>query len=138
MAGATPWLGAPYPVGTDPVTSGDNVMQAIAEFLEGTAWVYPALLNGWTTQPMPHTLGYRRDGVGNVHIVGDVTIGTVTMPAFTLPVGYRPVANSTGFAPDILTGNSATWAVATSGTLTGSLPGARYQLDIVFSTKPRT
>jgi len=136
MGGVTPWLGIPYPIGTDRVSDGDNAIRALAEFAEGTEWVAPALLNGFTTGTPP--VAYRKDGVGNVHIQGPVSHTGNPAPSyvFVLPVGFRP---ATGFniASANLVGGIGGYGVLMTGEVTVSpLPGT-YLVNMVFSTRPR-
>ena len=54
-------------------------------------WIAPTLLNGWVnwdSTNMP--AGYVKDELGFVHLRGFIKNGSLGVPAFYLPVGYRP------------------------------------------------
>ncbi|SDJ76086.1 hypothetical protein [Paenibacillus naphthalenovorans] len=53
-------------------------------------WITPTLLNGWVKSDSVVT-GYLKDGIGFVHIQIEIKNGTVSVPAFYLPTGYRPL-----------------------------------------------
>jgi hypothetical protein len=56
-------------------------------------WVTPSLLNSWVYYGAPYnTPGFYRDAIGTVHLRGMIKNGTLAAAAFTLPSGYRPVA----------------------------------------------
>jgi len=51
----------------------------------------PAFTNSWANYGAPfNTAGFWKDSSGVVHLRGLITGGTVSVPIFTLPVGYRP------------------------------------------------
>ena len=53
----------------------------------------PALLNGWVNFGGGYNnAGFYKDRQGIVHLRGLLKSGTLTLPAFVLPAGYRPVA----------------------------------------------
>ena len=55
------------------------------------AWIAPVLLNSWANFGGGcNPAGYFKDSLGMVHLQGMIKGGTVTNPAFVLPVGYRP------------------------------------------------
>lgn len=53
------------------------------------AWITPTLINGFSSYSN-NTMQYMKDSIGFVHIEGTLTGGTPGLPAFTLPIGYRP------------------------------------------------
>lgn len=57
------------------------------------SWIALTLANNWVEY---NTSGYgvasyRKDEFGTVHVRAMLTNGTIGVPAFTLPVGYRPI-----------------------------------------------
>lgn len=55
----------------------------------------PAFLNSWVNYgPGYDVVGFRKDPFGRVHLRGLLKGGTTGNPVFTLPVGYRPPAQS--------------------------------------------
>lgn len=53
----------------------------------------PTFTNGWTDFGGSHRgAGYMKDASGFVHVCGLIKSGTMGLPCFTLPVGYRPGA----------------------------------------------
>jgi hypothetical protein len=70
-----------------------------------TAWVAPALLNGWTQQGGGYTkIGYRKIG-DIVYLRGNVASGGTTgSPVFILPVEFRPPDPVNEFASETWTG----------------------------------
>lgn len=67
----TPVLGIPYPIGTDRVTDGDNVMQAIAEFLD-TKWAFGSCSQMDTGPGVNGTMWYAQ--CSQVGVAGGVTV----------------------------------------------------------------
>jgi len=60
-------------------------------------WIAPTFLNGWINYENGYNpAGYFKDINGVVHIRGLVRDGSVDVPIFSLPSGYRP-QNSEGF-----------------------------------------
>jgi hypothetical protein len=47
--------------------------------------------NSWSNAPADTAAAFRKDAFGRVYIRGLIQSGTVGQPAFTLPVGYRPI-----------------------------------------------
>ncbi len=135
MPATTPKLALPYPLGTDPVQRGDDDIRALALALDGTTWVDLPLINSWTATTGALTPQYRRDGVGNVHLRGNIQNGVAA--AFgQLPAGFRPTQDLTIAAPGNAVGSVGILAVLTTGDLTlankvGTAPG--FALHIVFS-----
>jgi len=57
------------------------------------AWVAPTLTNSWVNYASGfNAAGYFKDSLGVVHMHGMIKNGTMGAAAFTLPVGYRPLA----------------------------------------------
>lgn len=52
------------------------------------AWITPTLIGGWVTDSFAPQ--YMKDEMGFVHFRGMMKGGTMTSPAFVLPLGYRP------------------------------------------------
>ena len=121
MAGVSPIFGLPYPTATAAFPMGDNAVRALAERLDGTAWVAPVLGAGWATGTGTGTiLVYRKDGVGNVHIQGWLGFPgaqPVGVPAFVLPTSFRPPRIISGAVQDLAQAAHAFggWSVLTSG-----------------------
>jgi len=54
----------------------------------------PAFQNGWTNFGGGYsTMAFAKDSAGFVHLKGTMSAGTFSVPAFTLPAGYRPAQN---------------------------------------------
>lgn len=67
----------------------EDVMGAV--YMPGTAWTAPTLVNSWVNYGAGFdTAGYRIMADGTVMIKGLIKLGSSTVPAFTLPAGYRP------------------------------------------------
>lgn len=120
MPGHTPNLNLPYPLSTDPISDGDDVIQDLAESIE-TLWAGPfipaTLINGWTNVGGDgwDPVGYRLFG-DNLQLKGSMTNPGALTPgtndaAFQVPVGFRPVA--TRF---ILTAATVSWGLVGVGT----------------------
>jgi hypothetical protein len=61
-------------------------------------WTDAVLLNGWVNFATDWVSAqYKIDNFGNVHVRATIKNGTLTVAAFTLPVGYRP-AKKFGFS----------------------------------------
>ncbi len=57
------------------------------------SWQTPTLLNSWVDFGGGHNdTKYFKDPFGVVHIKGLIKFGTIGLPAFTLPSGYRPLS----------------------------------------------
>lgn len=58
------------------------------------SWIPPTLLNSWINNSNGsdgnHTVAYSRDSDGTVRVRGLAKNGTVGLPIFVLPVGFRP------------------------------------------------
>lgn len=92
MPGSTPIYGFPYPLGTDPVRNGDNIIRALAEDVEtvisgqgsyvdvvGQTFDNLSVNNGTVTSR------YARVG-DMVHFYGSLTFGTTTSMTGTVAV----------------------------------------------------
>lgn len=82
--------------GTVSKTPIEAVTDGIITGLQTLTWTSVAssvgFTNGWTDFGAPYnTVGYVLDAAGFVHLRGLIKSGTMTLPAFTLPVGYRPL-----------------------------------------------
>jgi hypothetical protein len=72
-----------------------------------SVWTAPTLLNGWANSGGSHqTCQYRLLG-DKVELRGRINLGTIGVPIFTLPVGYRPTATTTLATATVVSGN---WA----------------------------
>jgi hypothetical protein len=61
----------------------------------------PAFVNGWQHYPDPYGPGrFRKLASGLVVLEGLIRSGTVSLTAFTMPVGYRPAPQVGGAARD--------------------------------------
>ena len=72
----------------------DTELNTAVSSIEDSGWITPTFENGWTHYPSPFgDVRYRKIN-GVVHIEGIMKDGTIsnTLPAFTLPVGFRPKA----------------------------------------------
>src|SRR5713226_3483177 len=68
-------------------------------FTGEVAWTDATLANGWVTWGTPYpTPGFRKIG-DQVFLRGLIKSGTIGLAAFTLPLGYRPIAE---IAPAVL------------------------------------
>ena len=56
-------------------------------------WIVPTLVNGWVQDDEADAMniGYMKDNMGFVHLRGRIKNGTLGGPAFTLPLGYKPI-----------------------------------------------
>lgn len=56
-------------------------------------WIVPTLINGWVQDDEADAMniGYMKDDMGFVHLRGRIKNGTLGGPAFSLPLGYRPI-----------------------------------------------
>ncbi|MCY8385831.1 phage baseplate upper protein, partial [Bacillus haynesii] len=90
---------------------------------EEVTWQSPTLLNGWK-QYGPHKVQFSKNALGEVELIGSITGGTIgfDVPAFTLPIGYRPLqaAHFIGVASSLGTGSTPQYhrtQIATDGTV---------------------
>jgi hypothetical protein len=68
-----------------------EVYQQFASLFGKPEFVAPTLLNSWVNIGGGYsTAGYYKDPLGRVHLKGGIKDGTLTQPAFTLPVECRP------------------------------------------------
>ncbi|MCB6219099.1 phage baseplate upper protein [Bacillus paralicheniformis] len=86
-------------------------------------WESPTLLNGWK-QYGTHKVQFSKNALGEVEIIGSITAGTIgfDVPAFTLPIGYRPLqaTHFIGVASSLGTGSTPQYhrtQIATDGTV---------------------
>ena len=56
-------------------------------------WITPTLLNGWTNRIPSTPVRFRKNEFGRVEIEGAIKGGTLGVPAFVLPPGYRAEAH---------------------------------------------
>ncbi|WP_017474188.1 phage baseplate upper protein [Bacillus licheniformis] len=87
------------------------------------AWQSPTLLNGWK-QYGTQKVQFSKNALGEVELIGSVTGGILgfDVPAFTLPVGYRPlqIAHFIGVASSQGTGTTPQYhrtQISTDGTV---------------------
>jgi hypothetical protein len=73
-------------------------------------WQSPTLLNGWKQYDITQKVQFSKNALGEVEIIGSIAGGTVgfDVPAFQLPVGYRPFQAShfLGVASSVGTGST--------------------------------
>jgi hypothetical protein len=133
-------------------------MQAIAErvaaimvglqanTIGGTAWVVvgsgvggaPPFTNGWAVA-FGHTVRFRQDAAGNVHLRGVVNGGASGTSVFTLPVGMRPNQQTNIAVMANGSTGTATLAVMPTGLVVITFGGTGANLaglDSVFSPLP--
>ena len=117
---------------------GNNQVTA-AKIEAQQAWQSPSLVNSWTNYGSGWaTANYMKDSLGFVRLRGLIGNGAAT-PIFTLPVGYRPLANvmfvglaSGGLARiDV----NPTGAVVLSGYFSGGNNGYLSLSNIVFKAE---
>lgn len=76
----------------------DTELNTTVSSIEDSGWITPTFENGWTHYTSPYgDVRYRKIN-GVVHIEGLMRNGTIStsLPAFTLPVGFRPKARILG------------------------------------------
>lgn len=102
MSGATPLPWPLLPDATRPQTLDElaekcqDNFDALAKATSSTTTPWTAVtafLNGWVNfGGADQVAQYRKDSLGQVHVRGIIKNGTIGLAAFTLPVGYRPLA----------------------------------------------
>lgn len=83
--------------------SNKSRLDAIDPYTVDSGWVDCTMQNGWLAYDSPRRPRYRKIGK-QVHCVGVAKSGTMQMPAFTLPAGYRPVCDMNFSAVSSTTG----------------------------------
>lgn len=88
------------------------------------SFVAPTFVNGWANFAGHHTVAYYKDLHSRVHLRGSMSGGTMNLAAFTLPVGYRPLATlfmtpGAGQQIDILSNGDVKPTVGASGDIYG-------------------
>jgi hypothetical protein len=94
---------------------------ALASFTPGgIVWTaITAFLNGWQNTGAPYyNAAYTIDGQGFVHLRGSIKNGSVNLPAFALPAGFRPGATVQLPPAPVTTGDVSDIAVAANGNVT--------------------
>ncbi|MGG1021952.1 phage baseplate upper protein, partial [Bacillus paralicheniformis] len=105
----------------------DGVFRGWQRFITDTdtvvTWQSPTLLNGWK-QYGSQKVQFSKNALGEVEIIGSITGGTIgfDVPAFTLPIGYRPLQTThfIGVASSLGTGSTPQYhrtQIATDGTV---------------------
>ncbi|OLQ45363.1 phage tail protein, partial [Bacillus paralicheniformis] len=105
----------------------DGVFRGWQRFITDTdtvvTWQSPTLLNGWK-QYGTQKVQFSKNTLGEVEIIGSITGGTIgfDVPAFTLPIGYRPLqaTHFIGVASSLGTGSTPQYhrtQIATDGTV---------------------
>lgn len=76
-------------VGTDIVSAA---VSGFAVLVSSPTWTAPSFLNSWVNDAsgLFNTAGYYKDQFGRVYLRGLVKTGTVGLPIFNLPAGFRP------------------------------------------------
>ncbi|WP_028547047.1 hypothetical protein [Paenibacillus taiwanensis] len=80
-------------------------------------WIIPSLINGWTHD---NPVGYYKDDVGVVRLLGSITGSNNSTIAFILPKGYRP---DRALQLPAISWNGTTWIAAS---ISIGLSGAVY------------
>jgi hypothetical protein len=78
------------------VNSNFSELKTKTDYLSApdSAWIAPTFTNSWVNFGNPWAaVGYRKDAEGYVWLRGLMKDGTINLPCFTLPVGYRPPTN---------------------------------------------
>lgn len=115
-----------------PVLTGTSVIQAIAQVPMNA----PVYQNGWADLGGANQVGgYYKDSFGVVHLRGVIISGTIGLTAFTLPAGFRPLANEVfAVASNTIYGQLAvksdgTVIPAVGSNLLFSLSGVSFRTD---------
>ena len=99
-----------------------------------TAWAnITVFTNGWVNVPGWQATQYRKIG-DIVYLRGYIQNGTANVPAFTMPVGFRPL-NNIAFASAYYSGQrlAATVLVLPSGVVQPEFSGS-FDLSFIWST----
>lgn len=101
--GATDEFVLPYPENTDPLADMAAAIQALANgvesvFTDTADWDPITLQNGWVNFGAPWQVCQCKRVGSRVYLRGVMRNGIIPATAFTLPVGFRPPAN-TMFCP---------------------------------------
>lgn len=77
----------------------------------------PAFANSWVNYGSTNAVaGFRKDALGWVTLQGLIKNGTAGQPAFTLPVGWRPMVDTNPICPCYVSNNTITYIqVSTAG-----------------------
>ena len=67
------------------------------KFVEKPTWIIPTMKNGWESRG---GLAFSKKSDGTIIFKGGLRGGTLGLPAFTLPVGYRPEQTRIAVVPD--------------------------------------
>lgn len=99
-------------------------------------WITPTLLNGWTNRITSTPVRFRKNELGRVEIEGAIKGGTLGVPAFVLPQGYRSsiyypktfgALNYGGLLAEVVISGSNFTIVKSSSTVWISLEGISYE-----------
>jgi hypothetical protein len=103
------------------VRKGFEIMLA-ALSVGAQAWITPSLGSGWSFYGAPYnTPGYYKDVLGIVHLRGLLASSGATSLIFTLPAGYRPIAQC--LFPSFANSAAARVDVQTDGQVLFQYPG---------------
>lgn len=101
-------------------------------------WITPTLLNGWVNRAPSTPVRFRKNEFGRVEIEGAVKDGTLGVPAFVLPQGYRSVRyypkifgaqNYEGTMAEVAVSGHNFTIVKSSTTVWISLEGISYEAN---------
>ena len=126
------------------VTTVRRVITLVQPLDTPDAWHPPTFINSWTNYANNYLPGgYTKDALGRVHLRGTIrrtAAGWASLPAFNLPVGYRPAKQvaiaTSGF------GKHAQVEITATGSLSivaadSATPESALCLDnISFDTRP--
>ncbi|MET0785604.1 MAG: hypothetical protein ABWY25_02735, partial [Paenisporosarcina sp.] len=117
-----------------PITNEVNRLTGLVDARVPTAWTNLTMQNGWFNPGSYNIAQYRK--VGDIVYLRGVINGTLnSLPAFTLPAGFRPPANLL-----INTGSWSPWTTSrislnADGTAVPDMgPGSYMPIDFQFST----
>lgn len=91
----------------------------------------PAFANGWQNfdaVPGFQNARYWKDAMGIVYVDGLIKLGTLNLPAFTLPVGYRPAA--TMIFTQITNGAIGRVDILNTGTVVPATPSSNVWVNL--------
>lgn len=118
MTGSTPILGLTYPLGTDRLMDGDDVMRTFLGQLDTIVGGSKAAITAGPNITLGSSEVYRRAKIGLLlfeNLVTTVGIGSALL--CTLPAGYRPPVLWRGFVNNFTTGTGVLIQISPDGTV---------------------